>query len=280
MTQQAITTIRTFIMKNFTLGFSKTFTTAIAVMGATAVLAMPSHARDLDEIRDDVFQVVNSGAYPPFSFVNTQGELVGFDVDIAQALAEKMGVEVNVQSSPWNGIIAAMVGGRFDACICSMSITEERQEVLDFTDPYYSSGLSIWVQEETSDISSIDDFEGKRVGSTLGETGNQWAVENGDGKWRNQTFQGLPDIMSALNSGRIDVMIADDVPVLVAMQENERDIKMVDVGELPRWPAAISIQQDNPELLAALNVALADIKEDGTYQAIVDKWIGEGANIE
>ncbi|MGY4878419.1 transporter substrate-binding domain-containing protein [Vreelandella aquamarina] len=267
-------------MKTFTQRFSKTFTTAVAVIGATAVLAMPSHARDLEEIRDDVFQVVNSGAYPPFSFVDTQGNLVGFDVDIAKALAEKMGVEVNVQSSPWNGIIAAMVGGRFDACICSMSITEERQKVLDFTDPYYSSGLSIWVQESTDDINSIDDFAGKRVGSTLGETGNQWAVENGEGEWSNQTFQGLPDIMSALNSGRIDVMIADDVPVLVAMQENERDIKMIDVGELPRWPAAISIQQDNPELLEALNVALADIKADGTYQAIVDKWIGEGADIQ
>ena len=267
-------------MKTFTQRFSKTFTAAVAVIGATAVLAMPSHARDLEDIRDDVFQVVNSGAYPPFSFVDTQGNLVGFDVDIAEALAEKMGVEVNVQSSPWNGIIAAMVGGRFDACICSMSITEERQKVLDFTDSYYSSGLSIWVQEGTDDISNIDDFSGKRVGSTLGETGNQWAVENGEGKWSNQTFQGLPDMMSALNSGRIDVMVADDVPVLVAMRENERDIKMIDVGELPRWPAAISIQKNNPELHEALNAALTEIKADGTYQAIVDKWIGEGANIQ
>lgn len=191
-----------------------------------------------------------------------------------------MGVEVEVQSSPWNGIIAALAGGRFDACICSMSVTEERQKAVDFTDSYYSAGLSVWVQESTDDISSIDDFSGKRVGSTLGETGNQWAVENGAGEWRNQTFQGLPDMMNALTTGRIDVMIADDVPVLVAMQENAPAIKMVDVGELPRWPAAISIQKNKPELMEALNVALAEIKEDGTYQDIVDKWIGEGANIE
>ena len=87
-------------------------------------------------------------------------------------------------------------------------------------------------------------------------------------------------MMNALTTGRIDVMIADDVPVLVAMQENAPAIKMVDVGELPRWPAAISIQKNKPELMEALNVALAEIKEDGTYQDIVDKWIGEGANIE
>ncbi|WP_394168964.1 transporter substrate-binding domain-containing protein [Saccharospirillum alexandrii] len=267
-------------MKTLTKTFSQTLAAAAVIIGATAMVALPTQARDLPEIRDDVFQVANSGAYPPFSFVNTQGELVGFDVDIAKALAEKMGVEVEVQSSPWNGIIAALAGGRFDACICSMSVTEERQKAVDFTDSYYSAGLSVWVQESTDDISSIDDFSGKRVGSTLGETGNQWAVENGEGEWRNQTFQGLPDMMNGLTTGRIDVMIADDVPVLVAMQENAPAIKMVDVGELPRWPAAISIQKNKPELMEALNVALAEIKEDGTYQDIVDKWIGEGANIE
>ncbi|MEX1215650.1 transporter substrate-binding domain-containing protein [Saccharospirillum sp.] len=267
-------------MKTFTKKFSQTLATAAVVLGATALVTMPTQARDLPDIRDDVFQVANSGAYPPFSYVNTQGELVGFDVDIAEALAEKVGVEVNIQSSPWNGIIAALAGGRFDACICSMSVTEERQRAVDFTDSYYSAGLSVWVQESTDDINSIDDFSGKRVGSTLGETGNQWAVENGEGEWRNQTFQGLPDMMNGLTTGRIDVMIADDVPVLVAMQENAPAIKMVDVGELPRWPAAISIQQNKPQLKAALNDALAEIKADGTYQDIVDKWIGEGANIE
>lgn len=254
---------------------------AVAVIVASvAMVAMPTLARDLDEIRDDVFQVVNSGAYPPFSFVNTQGNLVGFDVDIAKALAEKMGLEINVKSSPWSGIIAAMVGGRFDACICSMSNTEERRKAVDFTDPYYSAGLSVWVQSSTNDVHSIEDFSGKRVGSTLGETGNQWAVENGDGKWHNQTFQGLPSMMTGLTTGRIDVMIADDVPVLVAMKKSKPDIKRIDVGEMPRWPAAISIQKNHPKLLAALNDALAEIKADGTFQDIVDKWIGEGANIQ
>ncbi|HET8904949.1 MAG TPA: transporter substrate-binding domain-containing protein [Saccharospirillum sp.] len=268
-------------MKTLTKKFSQTLAAAAVVIGATAMVAMPTQARDLPEIREGVFQVANSGAYPPFSFVNTQGELVGFDVDIAEALAEEMGVEVNIQSSPWNGIIAALVGGRFDACICSMSVTEERQQAVDFTDPYYSAGLSVWVQESTDDINSIDDLSGKRVGSTLGETGNQWAVENGEGEWTNQTFQGLPDMMNALTTGRVDAMIADDVPVLVAMQADDApDIKMVDVGDLPRWPAAISIQENKPQLMAALNEALAAIKADGTYQDIVDKWIGEGANIQ
>lgn len=254
---------------------------AVAAIGVSvAMVAMPTQARDLDDIRSDVFQVVNSGAYPPFSYVNTQGDLVGFDVDIAKALAEKMGVEINVQSSPWSGIIAAMVGGRFDACVCSMSNTEERRRAVDFTDTYYSSGLSVWVQESNDDIQSIDDFSGKRIGTTLGETANQWAVENGDGKWSNQTFQGLPDMLNGLTTGRVDAIIGDDVPILVAMRKDAPPIKRVDVGKLPRFPAAIAVQKDHPKLVKAINKALKEIKSDGTYQDITDKWIGKGVNIQ
>jgi len=249
-------------------------------LGMTSMLSVSAYAKDLSEIREGVFEVANSGAYPPFSFVNTDGELVGFDVDIANAVAERMGVEVDIQTSPWNGIVAALAGGRFDACICSMSVTEERQRAVDFTDSYYSAGLSVWVRADNTDINSLDDLEGKRVGSTLGETGNQWAVENGKGKWRNQTFQGLPDMLSGLTTGRVDAIIGDDVPIYVALRENNPNIRMVEVGDMPRWPAAISIQQNKPELMAALNEALAEIKADGTYQDIVDKWIGEGANIQ
>lgn len=267
-------------MKKVTRKVSQTLAVTALALGMTTMLSVSAQARDLPEIREDVFEVANSGAYPPFSFVNTDGDLVGFDVDIAEALAEEMGVEVNIQTSPWNGIVAALAGGRFDACICSMSVTEERQRAVAFSDPYYSAGLSVWVREENTDIESLEDLEGKRVGSTLGETGNQWAVENGEGKWNNQTFQGLPDMMSGLTTGRVDAIIGDDVPIYVLLRENDPDIKMVDVGELPRWPAAISIQKNKPQLLEAINTALAEIKADGTYQDIVDKWIGEGANIQ
>ncbi|MDW7744996.1 transporter substrate-binding domain-containing protein [Halomonas sp. 1390] len=263
-------------MTNHNKPFSRSLMGALALLGALSLASVPAQARDLPEIREDVFQVANSGAYPPFSYVDTSGNVVGFDVDIAEALAEKMGVEVNIQTSPWNGIVAALAGGRFDACICSMSATEERRKAVDFTDPYYRSGLSIWVQEETDDVSSIADFEGKRVGSTLGETGNQWATEQADGRWRNQTFQGLPDMLNALTTGRIDVMVADDIPVYVALNEDDIAIKQVDVGDLPRFPAAIAVQKGSPKLKEALNEALAEIKADGTYQEIVDKWIGEG----
>lgn len=267
-------------MTNHKKVFHRPLIGAMALLGVISLASLSAQARDLPEIQNDVFQVANSGAYPPFSYVDTSGNLVGFDVDIAEALADRMGVDVNIQTSPWNGIVAALAGGRFDACICSMSVTEERKQAVDFTDSYYSSGLSIWVQEGTDDVNSIEDFAGKRVGSTLGETGNQWATENSNGNWRNQTFQGLPDMLNGLTTGRIDVMIADDIPVYVALNDGNMAIKQVDVGELPSWPAAIAIQKNKPALKEALNTALAEIKADGTYQQIVDKWIGEGVEFD
>lgn len=266
-------------MTTYKTPFHRPIIAAMAILGAITLASLPAQARDLPEIKDDVFQVANSGAYPPFSYVDTKGNLIGFDVDIAEALAERMGVEVNIQSSPWNGIVAALTGGRFDACICSMSVTEEREKAVDFTDSYYNSGLSVWVQEGTDDVSSIDDFSGKRVGTTLGETGNQWATENSEGEWSNQTFQGLPDMLNALTTGRIDVMISDDIPVYVALKDEDVAIKQVDVGELPSGPIAVAIQKDTPQLKEALNTALAEIKADGTYQELVDKWIGEGVEL-
>ena len=241
------------------------------LLAAAATLAFGAQAVAADKLK-----IGTEGAYPPFNLIDASGQVGGFDVEIAQALCAKMGAECEVVTSDWDGIIPALNAKKFDFLAASMSVTEERKQAVDFTDPYYRSGLSIWVQEETDDVSSISDFEGKRVGSTLGETGNQWATEQADGRWRNQTFQGLPDMLNALTTGRIDVMVADDIPVYVALNEDDIAIKQVDVGDLPRFPAAIAVQKGSPQLKEALNEALAEIKADGTYQEIVVKWIGEG----
>lgn len=229
-------------------------------------------ARTLAQIeKAGVLKVANSGAYPPFSFVDKAGNLVGFDVDIAKAIAEKMGVKAEVMSTPWSGIIAALVAGKFDTCICSMSDTEERRKAVDFTGSYYYSGQSLWVGNDAK-FQSLKDLKGKKVGTVLGETSNEWAVKNGD--WTNMTYQGLPDLLLALTTGRVDAVISDDVPIALAVKKNNYKIRMIEAKELQRYPAAFSLQQGKPELKAALQKALDDIKADGTYQKIVDKWIG------
>lgn len=248
-------------------------------VAAALIIMLPfsAQARDYDEIMESgVLKVSNSGAYPPFSFVDKGGNVQGFDVDVANAIAEKMGLKAEVTTTPWNGIIAALVAGKFDTCICSMSDTEERRKAVDFTSDYYWAGSALYTKKD-SGINSASDMNGKVMGSTLGETANTWAVnmvKDGKGSWTNQTFQGLPDLLTALDSGRVDAIAVDDVPVAVAMKEKGYDFRRVATEGLKRYPAAITVQRNQTELKAAIQKALDEIKSDGTYARLMDKWIG------
>lgn len=251
---------------------------AIAAVALTALLPFSAaHARDFDEIKaSGVLKVSNSGAYPPFSFVDLEGVVRGFDVDVAEAIAAKMGLKAEVTTTPWNGIIAALVAGKFDTCICSMSDTEERRKAVDFTTDYYWAGSALYVKEGSS-VNSAADMNGKVMGSTLGETANTWAtnmVKDGKATWRNQTFQGLPDLLLALDTGRVDAIAVDDVPVAIAMKEKGYRFRRVAADGLEKYPAAITVRRDELELKAAIQAALDEIKADGTYAKLMDKWIG------
>ena len=248
-----------------------------AVTGLALALILPlsigaAQARDWKEIKSSgVLNVANSGAYPPFSYVDTQGNLIGFDVDIAKAVATKMGLKADVKSTPWSGIIAAVVAGKFDVCICSMSITEERKKAVDFTGAYYRSGNSVFVKND-SKVKSLDDMKDKVMGSILGETANEWAVKHGG--WTNQTYQGLPDLLMAINTGRVDAIATDDVPVLIAIKEKGDNLRNLNVQGLARYDNAFTIRLEQPELKASLQKALDEIKADGTYAQIAKEWIG------
>ncbi|MEH6443498.1 MAG: transporter substrate-binding domain-containing protein [Oceanospirillaceae bacterium] len=246
---------------------------------AALIMLLPfsAQARDFSEIKESgVLKVSNSGAYPPFSFVNLKGEVKGFDVDVAHAIAKKMGLKAEVSTTPWNGIIAALVAGKYDACICSMSDTAERRKAVDFTSDYYWAGSALYTKEDSS-IKSAADMNDKTMGSTLGETANTWAVKmvkDGQGAWSNQTFQGLPDLLLALDTGRVDAIAVDDVPVAVAMKEKGYKFSRIATKGLERYPAAITVQLNQLELKGAIQKALDEIKADGTYASIMDKWIG------
>ncbi|MFT6157291.1 MAG: polar amino acid transport system substrate-binding protein [Neolewinella sp.] len=254
--------------------------TGVAVTAAALIMMLPfsvSQARDYSEIKESgVLKVSNSGAYPPFSFVDLSGNVKGFDVDVANAIAEKMGLKAEIKTTPWNGIIAALVAGKYDACICSMSDTEERRKAVDFTTDYYWAGSALYTKED-SGINSASDMNDKVMGSTLGETSNTWAVnrvKDGKNSWSNQTFQGLPDLLLALDTGRVAAIAVDDVPVAVAMKEKGYKFRRIATEGLDRYPAAITVQRNQLELKAAIQKGLDEIKADGTYAKLMDKWIG------
>lgn len=250
-----------------------------AAIGGAMVLAglggaLPAVAEDLDSIREaGVMRIAMSGAYPPFNFINEQNEVVGFDPAIGTEIAARIGVDVEVITTQWDGIMGGLLTNRYDAIVGSMSITDERLEVVDFVGPYYRMSRGIFVADG-SDIADLASLEGKRIGVTLGETHEQWARERGG--WDIRTYRGLPELLLELENGRIDAIVTDDIPVLLAIRENGSAIRQLDTSDLEGIAdqAGIAIRKGNSELLAAMQSALDAMMEDGTYEAIAMEWIG------
>jgi len=249
---------------------------AVAAGLAFSAVAMPlsASADELETIKAaGEFKFANSGAYPPFSFVDGNNEVVGFDVDIGNEIAKRLGVKGAGVSTAWDGIIAGLLAGKYDSVIGSMTITPEREKAVDFVGPYYKSGRGVFVADG-SEIKSIDDLKDKTVGVTLGETHEKWARERGG--WDIRTYKGLPELFLELKAGRIQAMIVDAVPVSIAVKETGDKIRKLDVAEFAGTEdkIGIAIRKGNPELKAAMQKALDDMMADGTYEAISMKWVG------
>lgn len=248
---------------------------AACVMVVT-IASGPAAADDLDEIMErGTLRVASSGAYPPFSFTNDQNEVVGFDVAIGSEIARRMGVEPEIVTTAWDGIIAGLLAGRYDTIVGSMSITPEREEVVDFVGPYYRAGRAVFVAED-SDAQSLDDLQGSTVGVTLGETHEEWAREQTDMNWNLSTYRGLQELLLELRNGRIDAMVVDSVAGLIAINEAGWAMRQLDTPDIDGGivDVGIAIRQDNPELAAAMQAALDEMMEDGTYEEIAIEWVG------
>lgn len=244
-----------------------------ALIGLGVCLApVSAQADDLHKIQETgKLSVALSGVFPPFSFVDESNKVVGFDVDIGAELARRLNVEPEIVTTAWDGIIAGLVTGRYDTIVGSMGITEERQKAVTFVGPYYRSGLALFVRQGGT-TKTLDELTGKSIGVTLGETSEQWVREQN--KFDVRTYKGLPEMLLDLNAGRVDAIVADDVPVLVAIGKNSAPIEQIKDDRLPKFDIGIAIRRDSPELAAAMQTALDEMMADGTYEAISLKWIG------
>lgn len=251
--------------------FAKLFSTAFVALGLCVSLNA-AHADDLEKIQNKgKMTIALSGVFPPFSFVDESNKVVGFDVDIGSEIARRLKAEPEIVTTAWDGIIAGLVTGRYDTIVGSMGITEERKKAIDFVGPYYRSGLALFLRKGDS-VKSLNELDGKTIGVTLGETSEKWVREQN--KYDVRTYKGLPEMLLDLGSGRIDAVIADDVPVLVAIAKSNAPIEQIKDDKLPRYDIGIAVRKNNPELRDAMQKALDDMMADGTYKTISEKWIG------
>ncbi len=239
---------------------------ALAGIAATA----PAAAEELDTIKEaGVIRIAMSGAYPPFNFVNDQNEVVGFDPAIGTEIAKRMGLETEIVTTAWDGIIGGLLANKYDAIVGSMTITEERDEVVDFVGPYYTTKRAIFTKPGSA-FTSIDQLGDAEIGVTLGETHEEWAREQG---WNIRTYKGLPELLLELENGRVDAIVNDSIAAILAMGEKGQEYATIEF-ETPTFGAGIAIREGNPELAAAMQAALDAMMEDGTYVEIAMEWIG------
>lgn len=254
------------ILRRTALKLSIIAAASFAAFGPEAVAA-----DELDTLKEKgVIRIAMSGAYPPFNFVNDQNEVVGFDPAVGTEIAKRMGLEAEIVTTAWDGIIGGLLANKYDAIVGSMTITEERDEVVDFVGPYYSDKRAIFTKPG-SDIKSLEDLEGVKVGLTLGETHEAWAREKG---YNISTYKGLPELLLELENGRVDAIVNDSIAAILAMGEKGQEYEMFADPTTEPFGAGIAIREGNPELAAAMQAALDSMMEDGTYLKLAEKWVG------
>jgi ABC-type amino acid transport substrate-binding protein len=207
--------------------------------------------------------------YPPFEFGNPP-DYEGFDVEIMRAIAEQLGVEVVWRDAPFNPIFNNLRNNNYDAVISASTITPERQQIVDFSDPYFDANQSIMVAADNTDIAGEADLEGLTIGVQQGTTGEQTAKDVADATVR--SYPAIQNAFNALLTGQVDAVV-NDLPVSADFASQNDDVRIV--GEIQTGEQyGIAVSKDNPELLAAINEALATIREDGTYDGIYEKYFG------
>ncbi|WP_172254399.1 amino acid ABC transporter substrate-binding protein [Saccharibacillus deserti] len=227
----------------------------------------------LDKIKADGKMVIGTeGTYAPFTYHDKSGELTGFDVEIAREVAKRLGVEAEFVEAPWDSLLAGIDAGRFNAVFNEVSIRDDRKEKYDFSDPYISSGAVLIVREDNTDIKSLADLKGKKSAQSLTSNLADIAKQNGA---EIVPIEGFNQAIDLLNSSRVDATINDNLSFL-DLKKQKPDIALKVVAEAEDASQSGGVFAKNqPELIEAVNKALADMHEDGTYATISEKYFGE-----
>ncbi|MGI6091549.1 MAG: basic amino acid ABC transporter substrate-binding protein [Veillonellaceae bacterium] len=220
-----------------------------------------------------VIRVGSETAFAPFEFQDEKTkEYTGFDMDLIRAIGKQMGYEVEIVSMGFDGLIPALEAGNIDVIASGMTITEERAKKVNFSNPYYKSGLTIVVKSDNNTIKSFKDLEGKNIAVQIGTTGAREASKVKNAKVRE--FNNPPEAFMELKAGGVDAVI-NDKPVndYFIAQSGSKDAKVV--GEpLTSEDYGLATSKKNAELGEKINKALDELKKNGEYEKIYVKWFG------
>lgn len=215
--------------------------------------------------------VASSATYRPFAYENPNKEIVGYDVDIIKAVAQKAGLQIKVVNTPWSGIFAALNNGDVDLVISGVTINDKRKQSYDFTAPYFEARQLIAVSRD-SGVKSLKDLAGKKIGVVNGSTGDDIASrEFGKTNPDIRRFESTPVVISELVNTGLDAAIGDNGVIAFRAQEHKQ-LKTISDPSFPKEFFGIVVKQGNKALLDKLNAGLTAVKADGSYAQIYRKW--------
>ena len=215
--------------------------------------------------------VGSSATYRPFAYETPTKEIVGYDIDIIKAVAQKAGLQIKIVNTPWTGIFAALNNGDVDLVISGVTINEKRKQSYDFTTPYFEARQLIAVNKDST-VKGLKDLAGKKVAVVTGSTADDISSrEFGKTSPDIRRFESTPVIISELANGGVDAAIGDNGVIAFRTQEHKQ-LKTVSDASFPKEYFGIVVKQGNKALLDKLNKGLATAKTDGTYAQIYKKW--------
>ena len=227
-----------------------------------------AEAGEVTTVTEGILTMGTNAAFPPYEYY--EGDtVVGIDAEIAQAIAEKLGLSLEIVDMDFNSIITAVQSGKVDVGIAGMTVEPDRLENVDFTDSY-ATGVQVVIVTEDSDIASVDDLEGKLIGTQEGTTGWSYCSEDYGDDMVIPYTNGATAVQALLD-GKVDCVVIDQQPALSFVEANE-GLKILET-EYTVEDYAIAVSKDNTALRDAINTALNELIEDGTVQGILDKYI-------
>ncbi|MBZ9558669.1 MULTISPECIES: transporter substrate-binding domain-containing protein [Modicisalibacter] len=247
------------LLKSFSLASALTLGLGLSSLGQAA----------------DTVNAVTDPSFVPFEMMDKDsGEMVGFDMDILREIADRAGFDINLRTMDFNGIIPAVQTGNADLAIAGITITDEREKIVDFSDPYYDSGLRILVPAGDDSVQDLSDLEGKRIGTKIGSTSYDYLQKHLGDKADIKPYPGSADMYLALMGGSVDAVFYD-APNVGYFAKTKGEGKAQVVGPLYEGQQYGIAFTSGSQWREPANEALAAMKEDGTYAEIYKKWFGE-----
>ena len=236
---------------------------------ASSEAASETETAELSTVEPGKLIMSTNAAFPPYEMTTDSGEFEGIDIETAQAIADKLGLELQIEDMDFDAALLAVQQGKSDMVMAGVTVTDERQNVMDFTDSY-ATGIQSIIVKEDSDIASVDDLAGKKIGTQRGTTGYLYCSDDFGDENVVAYDNGLTAVQM-LNNGQVDCVVIDNAPAKEFIAANP-GLKLLDTAYVEE-SYAIGVGKGNTELKDAINTALEELKADGTLQAIVDKYI-------